>query len=378
MTNRVALVRCRNYSEDIVYRALEEAVELAGGLDVAGMRVLLKPNILFDAPPDRAITTHPAILHATIKLCQKMGAAKIYVGDSPGIHKSSFTGEISGLRQVTDSLGAEWVDFSRGTTELRSPSGRVARSFVVSDIVTQVDRIISLPKLKTHQLMYFTGAMKNLFGLVPGLMKSPYHLHHPSRSGFATMIVDLVTGLKPHYAIMDGIVGMEGPGPAGGTPRRLEVILASSNLLALDEMAARIIGYPHGKIPVAAEAFYRGEWLCAMTDIETLGDPVESFITRDYKKVPIKSGSSQLVEFAGGRTVQFLRSLIEPRPKILNKRCTRCGECTRICPASAMEFRGRGKKTRIVVDYSKCIRCYCCHEICKFDAIELKTLPPFF
>lgn len=375
MNKRVGIIRCGDYDPEEVYQALRKAVDLAEGLDLQDKTVLLKPNILFDAPPEKALTTHPVFLQAAIRICQDQGASEIYVGDSPGFQKPGFSGKISGLRQVTEACDATWVDFTKDLTELECPGGRVSRQFTVGGIVRQVDRIISLPKLKTHQLMYFTGSIKNLFGLVPNLLKSPYHLRHPSRGGFASMIVDLASAVDAHYAFMDAVVGMEGPGPAAGYPRHVGLVMASSNLLALDVTAGRIVGYPDKELPIHMEALSRRLWLDSFSDIETLGEDPADLVIRDYKKIAIKKSGNQLLDFTGGRYLQPLRQALEPRPVFLKEACIKCGDCIKICPANALEFLGRGTARRIVIDYSLCIRCYCCHEICPADAIEIKIKP---
>lgn len=375
MNNRVGIIRCEDYDPEQVYQALRKAVDLAEGLDLQDKTVLLKPNILFDAPPEKALTTHPVFLQAAIRICQEQGAAEVFVGDSPGFQKPGFSGKISGLRQVTEACDAVWVDFTKDSFELECPGGRVSRQFTVGGIVRQVDRIISLPKLKTHQLMYFTGALKNLFGLVPNLLKSPYHLRHPSRNGFASMIVDLASAVQAHYAFMDAIIGMEGPGPAAGYPRPVGLVLASSNLLALDVVAGRIVGYPDKELPIHTEALSRRLWLESFSEIETLGEDPANLVIRDYKKIPIKKSANQLLDFAGGKFLRPLRQALEPRPVFLKEKCIKCGDCIKICPADALEMRGRDRSKRVVIDYSACIRCYCCHEICPVDAIEIKKKP---
>ncbi|MDR3166710.1 MAG: DUF362 domain-containing protein, partial [Treponema sp.] len=144
---------------------------MAGPPEVGGKTVLLKPNIVMDASPEKAVTTHPAFLEAVIRLVWEGGASRILVGDSPGLQGPNFSGKVSGLGDVTRKMGAEWVDFTRGKKELPCPGGRAVRQFTLAGVLAEADYLISLPKLKTHQLMFFTGALKNLFGLVPSLAK---------------------------------------------------------------------------------------------------------------------------------------------------------------------------------------------------------------
>jgi len=279
------------------------------------------------------------------------------------------------LPDGTDTNDAIWVDFMAGKYELKCPEGKVTRQFTVTSILEEVDVVISLPKLKTHQLMYYIGAMKNLFGLIPSLQKSPFHLSHPSREGFASMIVDLNSGVMADYALMDGIIGMEGHGPAAGTPREIGVVLASSNLLAMDVAASRLIGYLPEKIPINSEALSRGIWLNSFDEVEIVGCDILPLIIKDYEKIPITSRKYQLEDFLLPNGLRELREKFAPLPVFYKEPCVYCGDCIRICPAGALEFKGRDEHRKVDVDYSKCIRCYCCHEICAVNAIDVKRRP---
>ena len=181
MNKKVGITRCSSYEHDELYSALKSAVELAGGLDVAGKTVLLKPNILSDSTPEKHVTTHPAFLEAAIVLVREMGSKRILVGDSPGLQTPGFSGKASGLGEAAKKNGAEWVDFTKEKIEVSCPEGKVAKKFTLTKAVKEADIIISLPKLKTHQLMYYTGAMKNIFGLIPSVAKSPFHARFSSR-----------------------------------------------------------------------------------------------------------------------------------------------------------------------------------------------------
>jgi ferredoxin len=223
--------------------------------------------------------------------------------------------------------------------------------------------------------MYYTGAMKNLFGLVPSVTKSPMHVRFPSREAFAAMIVDLNLAVMPHYALMDAIIGMEGPGPGSGYPRRVGLILASSNLLAMDAAASEIVGYPPQEVPVSREALSRGIWLKSFSEIEyPLLSPAELRIP-DFKKIPFKKTGGQLTEFLLPRPFRKFRERLTPRPEIDRSICLCCGDCTRICGSRAMTLAGEGPGRKVRIDYNTCIRCYCCHEICPVNAINIKQVP---
>jgi uncharacterized protein (DUF362 family)/Pyruvate/2-oxoacid:ferredoxin oxidoreductase delta subunit len=374
MNTQVAITRCPSYDPEAVYTALCLAVDAAPGLDVSGKTVLLKPNIVFDSPPEKAIVTHPVFLEAAIRLVKERGAARILAGDSPGLQKPNFTAKLSGLGEVTKRMGAEWVDFTREKADLPCPEGKAAKQFSLTAMVKEADCIISLPKLKTHQLMYYTGAMKNLFGLIPSVAKSPMHVRFPSREAFAAMIVDLNIAVKPHYALMDAIIGMEGPGPGSGDPRHIGLVLASANLLAMDAAASEIVGYPPLEIPVSREALNRGVWLKSFSEIEyPLLNPADLRIP-DFKKIPLKKTGSQLTDFLFPRPIRKFRERLTPRPEIDRSICRLCGDCTRICGSKAMTLTGEGPDKQVRIDYTTCIRCYCCHEICPVKAIGIQKV----
>ena len=373
MNKKVGIEHCASYDPVGVYTALKRAVELAGGLEVAGKSVLLKPNILSDRPQEKAVTTHPVFLEAAITLVREMGASRILVGDSPGLQTIGFTGKVSGLRGAAEKSGAEWVDFTKERFDLACIEGKVTKKFNVTQVVRDVDLIISLPKLKTHQLMYYTGAMKNIFGLIPSMSKSPYHARFSSRESFASMLVDLNLAVKPAYAFMDAIIGMEGPGPGSGNPRQIGLVMASSNLLAMDIAASAVIGYPPLVIPTNREALSRGHWLKNPDEIEYPGLKPSDARIPNFVKIPLKKTSSQFLDFLMPRPLQRWRDSFLPGPEVKHGACVRCGDCTRICSSQAMSFSK--SKTTIIIDYHRCIRCFCCHEICSVKAIDVKKNP---
>ena len=373
MNKTVSVLRCEEYNTDLIQNKLREAWELAGGkdvLDVSGKTVLLKPNVLMDYKPEKAVTTHPEFLRAAIRLMKELGASEIIAGDSPGFQKPGFRAKKAMLGTVCDQENIRWYDFSSKTVVIKCPDGKMVNQFQVSDIVNKADCIISLPKMKTHQLMFFTGAIKNQFGLIPGLSKSPYHMMFPGRSGFAEMLVDLHVAVNPDFAFMDGITAMEGPGPGNGFPKDVGLVLASSNLLALDITACRIIGYDPDVVPINRAAIDRGLWLDSSKDITVKGLDLNEAKVKHFQKIKLTGSGSQLLEFLTPRFVKKIEAKIAPKPLFRESRCIRCGECVKICPAGALHIDGMVK-----IDYEKCIRCFCCHEICPEDAISVKSAP---
>lgn len=337
------------------------------GLDkITGKKILLKPNILYAAQPEKAVTTHPAVLKAIIKYLQKNGNT-VFAGDSPAFQNQEAAASKAGLKQVADECGVPWQDFTQ-TAAIPAPEGKLVKSFQLASILNDVDIVISLPKMKTHSLMYYTGAIKNMFGLVPGLSKSALHLRFPDRDNFAQMIVDLNLAVKPNYAIMDAIVGMEGPGPGSGKPRQVGLLLASDNVLALDMTAARIIGYKPETLPILSQALASGFWLKTGEEIDYPLEKAENLLIKDYKLIHHLHDASMFRDYMPEWAFRLIKNLTVKRPIFNPNICKLCKECVRICPAKALSVQ----ENRIKVDYTKCIRCYCCHEICSHHAITLK------
>ncbi|MDR0321039.1 MAG: DUF362 domain-containing protein [Treponema sp.] len=371
MKAKVAIERCGEYDAEKLYRTLKSAAQAADFPNAKGKTVLLKPNIVMDATPEKAITTHPLFLEAAIRIVREWGVSRILVGDSPGLQGPNFTARNSRLGETAKRCGAEWVDFARSSMELNCPEGKVQRRFTVSKVLQSVDWVISLPKLKTHQLMYYTGAMKNIFGFILSAAKSSYHVRYPSREDFAAMIVDLNVAVKPVFAFMDAVIAMEGPGPSAGYPKQVGLVMASSNLLAMDIAASSIIGYPPQMIPVIRDALSRGIWLKDLPEIEyPLLKPGEVMI-KDFIKIPFKKSENQLLDFVIPRPLKKLVKNQSPLPVIDDKVCVRCGDCVKICASSAMRLEGEGTARQVKIDKSRCIRCYCCHEICPLKAIAV-------
>ena len=371
ITNKVGIERCDSYYLEALTLALKNAAKAAGLPQVSGKTVLLKPNILSDAAPEKAVTTHPDFLRAVIQLVWEWGASRILVGDSPGLQGPNFTPKTSGLINVIDETDAEWVDFTKGKMEINYPKAKVHRRFTVSSVLEEIDLLINLPKLKTHQLMYFTGALKNMFGLIPSIGKSPFHARYPTREAFASMIVDLNLAInKPVYAFMDAVIGMEGQGPGSGTPREVGAVIASTNFLAMDVAACTIMGYPPDKIPTNSEALERRIWLEDISEIEYPLFQPDILKIPDFEKIHFKKSRSQLLDFILPKPIKKLR-MLNTVPAIDRNLCILCGDCIKICASEAMSFTGEARQKKVEIDPQRCIRCYCCHEICPAKAIEV-------
>jgi len=372
MKATVSIVPCADYGRDAVSAAVKEAVRAAGGLDVAGKTVLLKPNMLCTAEIDGAVTTHPEVLRAAIRLVRSLGAGRVLVGDSPAFQTGDAVGVKCGLKPAALEEGAEWVDFSE-TAEIGVPDGQLVKRFAIARAVAEADVVISVCRLKNHSFMYFTGAVKNLFGAISGLQKSAFHMRFPGKPEFGAMLADLTLAVKPRFAIMDAIVGMEGPGPRNGSPKKLGYVLAGADVFALDWVASSIVGYDPLDIPYLKAAAAHPAYGFDPAGIETAGLTPAQARVKDFRRVPVVAESPRK---RSGPIGGLIRNLGVPRPFFSREKCVLCGACVKICPADALSVSGEnGSKRHIAVDYGACLRCYCCHEVCPEDAIALKRRP---
>ncbi|NCB02271.1 MAG: DUF362 domain-containing protein [Spirochaetia bacterium] len=368
----VAITRCNTYSDEDVYQALTEVVTHGSMPEVSGKTILLKPNILSDALPEKAITTRPEVMKNLIILLYEMGAKHIYVGDSPGISGQHFTPKHSGIYAVCKETGATWVQFSKHTQSKRIPF-TYGKKLPLPTILNEVDYVFSVAKMKTHQLMYITGCVKNLFGLVPGLHKSHSHMLYPTRESFSRMIAGLYQIATPDFSILDAVVSMEGPGPAGGSPRHTGLLFGSADATAIDASMAIVMDYKIEEIPLLKELLKRS--LTHWNKVEDITYPLldsKDLVLSDYKKVSVDKKTRLFSSLLGPlftKHIKFKHQQREPKPLFDDNLCISCGKCITICPGKALSFN---ENKKINANYSKCIRCYCCHEVCPADAISIE------
>jgi uncharacterized protein (DUF362 family)/Pyruvate/2-oxoacid:ferredoxin oxidoreductase delta subunit len=362
MKNRVAVVRVDSYDE--VEGGIRKAVSLIGGIKcfvARGSRVLLKPNLLSPNPPEKAVTTHPAVVEAVAKIVAEAGG-HVLIGDSPMTVSLDKVAEVAGITAVANKLGAELVPFRRSVV-LSPPPLATFKKIEVAGEVVKADVLVNLPKVKTHDLMGLTLAVKNLFGCVVGKRKPQWHL----KAGrdprfFASLLLDLSLLLKPPLTIVDGVIGMEGEGPGSrGTTRRLGFVMAGEDPLAIDFAIAYLLGVSPDKLPHLSEAKRRR--LSDTNSFELLGDDLSGFPLSDFQMPRFPTVKSGLLSFLN----RFFKKQLSTYPVVDDKRCILCERCVSICPAKAMTKVNR----RIAIDYRKCISCFCCHEVCPEGAIEV-------
>jgi uncharacterized protein (DUF362 family)/Pyruvate/2-oxoacid:ferredoxin oxidoreductase delta subunit len=360
----VAVEPCPDYHPERLEAALRRILDSFGGMGEfvsPGQTVLLKVNLLAAKGPDRGITTHPAVVEAVAREVQRAGG-RVVLGDSPaGVMKNirRYWAK-TGIGEVAERLGIDLVRFEGTGTRAHRVDGRV---YHLTRFVTEVDRVINLPKLKTHGLTLMTGAVKNCYGTIPGFQKSEYHKQAPHPDPFAEIVVDVFSLVSPVLHVMDGILALEGNGPStSGSPRKVGLLLASPDAVALDAVAASVIGFDPLEIPTTRVAASRGLGVADLSAIELDGPPLERIRIPDYR-LP----SNYFLRYVPTWMVRTLGRFVWVRPKPVPDRCTACGACIANCPVDAMTPDRRGVPR---IDYDRCIHCLSCDESCDHDAIE--------
>jgi len=372
MSYQVSIEKCSSYDNQEVRKAIEACLAPLGGLESVvsgGDRVLVKLNLLSAKSPEAAVTTHPAIVKATVELVQELGAIPV-LGDSPGGGSTAASYkallEKTGIQAVIDKTGCEIVRFDEAKREVAPLKAKTFKKLTLAKAVTEADVIIGLPKLKTHTLTYYTGAVKLLYGYIPGLFKTEYHLHTANDINlFADLLLDIHETYPPALTLMDAIVGMEGAGPSNGKPRKIGLVLSSKSCTALDYVAVTIAGFDPMSVPTVRLAQERRVGPARLEDVRIYGERVQPLVVEDFEKT-----LTALLSRAPPFLINTLKRFIAAKPVIDVSNCKHCGECFRACPPNAIAF----KKARVPdIDYSTCIRCYCCQELCPEGAITVSV-----
>lgn len=369
---KVAVVRCDSYDESVVSAALGRGIGLLGGIGAfaaPGEKILVKPNALAAERPERAVTTHPAVFGAVLRLLAELGASVSY-GDSPGFGKPAEAMEKCGLAREAARYGAALGDFERGKP-VDYPDGAVGKRFDIAQACLDADGIVSVSKMKTHQLTRITGAVKNQFGCVHGLNKAAFHVKVPNPVNFSKLIVDLNRLLSPRLFVMDGVAAMEGNGPRSGSPTAMNCLILSADPVAVDATFCRMIDLDPEFVPAIVFGADAGLGRYREEEIEYVGDDPAQFRKSDFDVV-----RRPVHDPAGKRRVPaFIADAVYPRPVIDPASCVRCGVCVSACPVGerALSFRGGNRSRPPEYDYRHCIRCYCCQELCPHKAISVRT-----
>jgi uncharacterized protein (DUF362 family)/Pyruvate/2-oxoacid:ferredoxin oxidoreductase delta subunit len=360
----ISVKKTPDYSPEALARAVSAHMEALGVFrDLApGMRVAIKPNLVSPRDPSAATTTHPELVKAVINYLRDCGITDIVIVDSPG---GLYT--VQTLRSVYSTCGykplkaiAE-LNYDVSWRTVDCPEGFKNHSFNIITPLLEADYIINMPKLKTHSMMTLSGAVKNMFGAVPGVQKPEMHYKWPDIMDFANMLVELNLLLKPNIAIVDAVEAMEGNGPNSGNRKFAGMTFASRDFFTLDKVMADFIGLQD------VELIEKYDEMGLLQTPELVGDVPGT--------VRFKAPDSKPLDFTGhvpkllrAPAKWFLNTALTPLPKVDHKKCIGCGKCAESCPPHIIKIRNR--KARFT---SKgCISCFCCQEMCPVHAISIK------
>ncbi len=312
-----------------------------------------------------AVLTHPEFVRAVIRII-KSREAFCAVGDSPAVGPAEIVASIGGIKKVCQQENVPIIDL-KTPLKINTPDGRIAKSLFIAREIYKFDKIISLPKLKNHSLTGITGAVKNLYGVIPGLRKAKYHFRFKSIEEFSSLLIELNLRVKPCMNIVDGIIGMQGDGPNSGDPKKMGLIIMGDNTVAVDYIASTIMNYNPDDIPFIkiAKNYKFGGYQKNLINVK--GESLKKSIVKDFKVIkPRKSP-----EMGSGFLRKVIINLIIKKPVIIKNQCIGCEECAKICPAKTITLIDK----KAVISYNKCIKCYCCSEVCSQNAIKLKIKP---
>jgi uncharacterized protein (DUF362 family)/NAD-dependent dihydropyrimidine dehydrogenase PreA subunit len=367
--SKVIIQECKDYSLENITGKINDGIEKIGGWDnfvKPGNTVLLKVNLIGPKSSDSAAVTHSEFVRALTRILKAQGCT-VWIGDSSGgaiagIAPTAQGFAVAGYDKVAKEEGAVIKNFDReGVVEVETHDKFKEKMYLAKPLF-DADVVINVPKLKTHSATIYTGAVKNVFGCIPGLRKAMYHKIAPEKEDFGDVLADIHEGAKFKLHIMDGIISMQGEGPTAGTVYNANKILMSTDPLALDTIAINMLGMSVDDIPVLNAAKKRNLGQYNLAEIELDGDYNVIPILKDYKLPKNYNSTKQKNSKSVIKVIDFFKT----KPVINTKKCKQCNMCVESCPIKAID-----KDTK-KIDYDKCIECMCCHELCLHKAVKLK------
>ena len=377
MKSKVVLLPCKEYDEEKIYMLLKQGLDFLGGLEnliPKDAKILLKPNLLKKAEVEKAVITHPVVVGAFARILRENGYEHIVLADSCGHGTTQAVIRGTGMDMYLEKYHIPAIDYSEGVKTVY-PQGIQAKEFILPKELLEQDCVISLSKMKTHALERITGAVKNSYGFIYGFHKAKGHTQYPSADSFARMLIDLNKCVAPKLYVMDGIVAMEGNGPGSGDPVPMNVLLMSTDPVALDSVFSRLVYLKPEMVPTNyhGEKMGLGTWkeeeitLLTPEGKISMAEAVKKYGNPDFHVDRTEVRKNIWTRMAGALKI------FQKKPYIETDKCVRCGICVQSCPVpgKAVDFR-KGKDKPPVYDYRKCIRCFCCQEMCPKKAIKVK------
>lgn len=372
----VYVKNCETYDNQTVLECIKEIFNHYNILeDVSGLTVAVKPNLVCKKTPEHAATTHPSVVWAVCKLLKEAGA-DVVIAESPsgfydvGILKNLY--RITGIEKAAQESGAR-LNFDTSVTEVDNPNAKYLKKLKILTPLATADKIINIAKLKTHGMMVYTGAVKNLFGSIAGFEKTQYHFQLSDYDEFADCIIDIFLANSPTFNIIDAIVAMHKEGPTAGEPYEMHKLLAGPDAFELDIIAAEVIKLDNMRVPVLKRAIERKLAKQNAKEIAVLEDGVTNDKINTVEGFVIKYNDDLTrLHFSDGILGKMMSAAMRPRPVFYKNKCKACNECVKCCPAKVIKIEEKGTKKYAKVELDGCIRCYCCQEVCLFKAVKIK------
>lgn len=381
--SEVIIKSCIDYEYDLVHDKIYDMLSYSGLEIKPGMNVLIKANLLAKKFPEQCVTTNPNVIKAVCQYVIDKKAIPI-IADSPAgpFNENSLKGiyAATGMEKVALETGAV-LNYDTSFSNVKFKDAKTLDKVDVINAVINAHMIINVAKLKTHVMMTYTGAVKNLYGVIPGLTKAAYHMKLQEPENFANHLIDICEFVKPDFSIIDGIHAMEGDGPNSGDKVEFGFILGSKNPYMLDLAASEMIGIEEYEIATLVNARKRN--LIVEANSSVLVEDEEETLELDFVDFkayvksldlkPFKRPRAQSVNFLSGKVPKFIeRFLVDKsrsKPYFIEAKCIGCGYCVRNCPAKIIHLENK----KAIVDIGKCISCFCCHEVCPKHAVEIKV-----
>lgn len=362
--SEVYLKSCYEYDFTAVDKAMQECfhfIPVATKKKIQGNQVFIKVNLTGPFSPESAAITHPIVVKAIINNIKKLGGNPIICEASGEISLTQEAFKTSGMLQLSEEENVPLVSLAEGGyIPVDIPEGKHRKRIYYSKLIYESDVLISVPKLKTHVLTYFTGAIKNMYGCLPRKERMDCHLINTD-NGFNEVLLDVFSVRKPDFSIVDGIVGMEGLGPAHGRPVTSGFIAISNDSVALDTISAHLMGFDVKDLYLLTNAQERNLGISDLNNIQVKGEALQD------KRIVYKQ-----MEFDNYEKRTSLNSRLTPGftkkvlPHLAEEKCVQCGICSDRCPTQAINMNGYPE-----VVYDQCIQCFCCNELCPEGAMEI-------
>lgn len=368
---KVSVVKLKDYESEAVSSAVRKSIDLLGGMEnifKPRSKIFVKINHLSpSSPPERGICTHPFFTREVLRFLKEFDHKVIVGDDVQSEMKDCFL--FTRYRYVCDELDIPLVNLrEKGFREVLC-KGELLEKTYISPLLLEADYIINLPKLKTHSFTIFTGAVKNMYGVIPCGLRLKYHRQYIKNDVFSQMLVDIFSCVLCRLTIMDAVMAMEGEGPSGGELRNVGVIIAGLDAVAVDAVASKIVGLEPMSVFTTYHAHSRGLGVGRIEDIHVVGEELKAVEVKNFKQ------SAVALTLFRSRVPSFLYAYFQYQltltPEVMKDRCTACEDCINVCPKGAARLEGGLAR----IDEEMCIHCLCCHEVCRFRAIRLKQLP---